>query len=114
MQQNTLPFPKKCEHRYAATATKLFTLRTPVETNNEAQGGCSDGKFYYQVFLYRDNASGQEHNEVRIAKFDVERGEVVVIIGPSGSGKSTHIFQQMQDVLDARDYLKAIVDEIYV
>ena len=73
MQQNTLPFPKKCEHRYAATATKLFTLRTPVETNNEAQGGCSDGeKYYYQAFVRRDNASDQEHNRVSVAKIDLE------------------------------------------
>ena len=60
-----------------ADAAKQFTIHTPVERNQNAQGGCSDGKFYYQVFLYRDNASGQEHNEVRIAKFDVERGEVI-------------------------------------
>ena len=78
MQQNTLPFPKKCEHRYAATATKLFTLRTPVETNNEAQGGCSDGeKYYYQAFVRRDNASDQEHNRVSVAKIDLESGKVV-------------------------------------
>lgn len=61
-----------------ANATECFTIHTPIERNKNAQGGCSDGeKYYYQVFLYRDNDSGQEQNEVRIVKYDIARGEVV-------------------------------------
>ena len=58
-------------------ATPRFTIPSPLPRNNNAQGGCSDGTYYYQVFLYRDNDSGQEHNEVRIAKYDVASGEIV-------------------------------------
>ncbi len=73
-----LPFPKKCEHRYAATATELFCTPTPIARLNEAQGGCTDGKkYHYQAFVYRDRPSGQEHNEVRIAKIDMASGEIL-------------------------------------
>jgi hypothetical protein len=73
-----LPFPQKCEHRFAAAATERFSVPTPVERNKNVQGGCSDGeKYYYQVFMRRDNPSGQEHNEVRVAKIDMENDKVV-------------------------------------
>lgn len=34
-------------------------------------------KILLSVFLYRDNSWGQEHNEVRIVKYDIERDEIV-------------------------------------
>ena len=59
-------------------ATECFTIHSPLARNQNAQGGCTDGeKYYYQVFLYRDNDSGQEENEVRILKYDIARDEVV-------------------------------------
>ena len=76
--QNTLPFLKKDEFRFAATATERFRVTSPIESNKNAQGGCSDGKkYYYQAFIHRDNASGQEHNDVRVAKIDAASGEIV-------------------------------------
>lgn len=73
-----IPFPKKCDQRYAAKATELFSVYTPLESNKDVQGGCSDGgKYYYQVFMRREDVFDQEHNEVRIAKIDMESGEVV-------------------------------------
>lgn len=81
MQQ--LPFPQKYEHRFAATATERFRVRTPVPRLNEAQGGCTDGKnHFYQAFVYRDRPSGQEHNEVRVAKIDMTSGEIVKLSKP--------------------------------
>ena len=78
MPKASLPFPKKDEFRYAATATERFCVPAPLETNKNVQGGCSDGKkYYYQAFIHRDNASGQEQNEVRVAKIDMENGEIV-------------------------------------
>lgn len=78
MQQAKLPFPQKDAHRFAANATLRFSLPSPIPRLNEAQGGCSDGeKYYYQAFVYRDRPSGQEHNEVRVAKIDVASSEVV-------------------------------------
>ena len=78
MQERSIPFPKKCDQRYAATATERFCVRTPLETNKNIQGGCSDGeKYYYQVFMRREDVFNQEHNEVRIAKIDMETLEIV-------------------------------------
>ena len=70
MQKASLPFPKKDEIRYSATATARFCVPAPLETNKNVQGGCSDGKkYYYQAFIHRDNDSKQEQNEVRKAHF---------------------------------------------
>ena len=78
MQEKKLPYLQKCDGRYAATATERLTVRTPLETNKNIQGGCSDGqKYYYQVFMRREDVYDQEHNEVRIAKIDMESGEIV-------------------------------------
>lgn len=73
-----LPFPQKCEYHFTAKATELFRVSTPLPRLNEAQGGCTDGKkYFYQAFVYRDRPSGQEHNEVRIAKIDIETHQIV-------------------------------------
>ena len=78
MQEPIIPFSKKCDQRYTAKATERFAVRTPLETNENVQGGCSDGrKYYYQVFMRREDVFNQEHNEVRVVKIDMERGEVV-------------------------------------
>ena len=57
--------------------TERFSVRTPIESHNNVQGGCSDGKYYYQVFMHRENETGQENNEVRVAKIDPASGEIV-------------------------------------
>ena len=78
MQAASLPFSKKDEFRYTATASERFCVPAPLETNKNVQGGCSDGKkYYYQAFIHRDNASKQEQNEVRVAKIHMENGEIV-------------------------------------
>ncbi len=77
MMQN-LPFFQKSEQRYTAKATELYSVHTPLESNNDVQGGCSDGKrYYYQAFMHREDVFDQEHNEVRIAKIDMESGKIV-------------------------------------
>ena len=57
--------------------TERFSVRTPIESHNNVQGGCSDGSYYYQVFMHRENETGQENNEVRVAKIDPASGKIV-------------------------------------
>lgn len=57
--------------------TERFSVRTPIESHNNVQGGCSDGSYYYQIFMHRENETGQENNEVRVAKIDPTSGEIV-------------------------------------
>ena len=61
----------------AADSTHLFTVPNPDEIHREPQGGCSDGKYYYQTFMYRDTASNEENNTCYIAKIDMQNGEVI-------------------------------------
>ena len=77
MQPKHLPYAPQCENRFAATATALFTVPKTLGHLNEAQGGCLVGDFYYQAFVYRHRPSGQELNEVKIAKVDMKKGEIV-------------------------------------
>ena len=78
MQQKEIPFPQKSERRYAAKAAERFAIRTPLESNRSVQGGCSDGdRYYYQVFMHREDVTDQENNEVRVAKIDMESGKIV-------------------------------------
>ncbi len=62
---------------YRADVTERFSVRAPIERNDDVQGGCSDGTYYYQVFMHRENETGQENNEVRVAKIDPASGEIV-------------------------------------
>ena len=77
MQQKNLPYTPKCEHRFDAKATELFTVPKTLGHLNEAQGGCLVGDYYYQAFVYRHRPSGQELNEAKIAKVDMKTGAIV-------------------------------------
>ena len=37
-----------------------------------AQGGYTDGKYHYQLYIKKDNASNEENNIVRLIKYDME------------------------------------------
>ena len=43
-------------------------------TATPAQGGYTDGKYHYQLFIQKDNASNEENNIVHLVKYDMEKG----------------------------------------
>ncbi|MBP5173337.1 MAG: hypothetical protein ILP01_00155 [Clostridia bacterium] len=45
------------------------------------QGGCFDGKYYYQAFINRDRVNNEENNIDRIVKVDAATGKVVKTSG---------------------------------
>lgn len=61
----------------ASEVTHLFTVTPPDDTHREPQGGCSDGKYYYQTFMHRDKASNEANNTCYVAKINMKNGEVV-------------------------------------
>jgi hypothetical protein len=66
--------------RIKVGSTEYISLFSPIPQNLNLQGGCSDGeKYYYQVFMRRDNASNQEDNDVNIVKIDLATKEIVKI-----------------------------------
>ena len=77
MQQKNLPYAPKCENRFDAKVTELLALPKTLGHLNESQGGCLVGDVQYQAFVYRHRPSGQELNEVKLAKIDVKTGEIL-------------------------------------
>lgn len=56
-----------------ARAHKVATVAA-YGTATLAQGGYTDGKYHYQLFIQKDNASNEENNIVRLVKYDMEKG----------------------------------------
>jgi hypothetical protein len=46
------------------------------------QGGYTDCKYHYQLFIKKDTASDEENNIVRLVKYDLESGEQVQVSEP--------------------------------
>ena len=46
------------------------------------QGGYTDGKYHYQLFIQKDTASNEENNIVRLVQYDLESGEQVQVSDP--------------------------------
>ncbi|MBO7376285.1 MAG: hypothetical protein J6V01_04185, partial [Clostridia bacterium] len=67
-----------------ATVDYLFTVPRPDEQHKNTQGGWMDkeGKYFYQVFLQRDNDSNEAANEDIIVKYDIEAKRVAASSGP--------------------------------
>ncbi len=63
----------------SANVEHILSLPSPEAYFNEKQGGCSDGRYYYQTFMHRDRASNEEKNECRIAKVDIHSGDIVAL-----------------------------------
>ncbi len=58
--------------------TELFiSMKRPEAFFNENQGGCTDGRYYYQTFMHRDRESNEENNSCKIAKIDLQTKEIV-------------------------------------
>lgn len=56
---------------YAETSVVL-NVELPSELSGwQEQGGCTDGTYYYQAYIKRDDTSNQENNQCRILKYDM-------------------------------------------
>ncbi len=64
---------------FSSSCTKLYNISRPSDTIKTVQGGCSDGKYYYQSFIQRE--SDQNNNIVRIVKVDLATGKHVLTSG---------------------------------
>lgn len=56
---------------------KLFEIMAPDSNISTAQGGCSDGTYYYQAFYRRDGGSEQANNDCIVVKYDIKQGKIV-------------------------------------
>ena len=63
----------------SSTSTQAAAIKQPDNDHNANQGGCTDGKFYYQAFIDRDNASNEANNTARIVKTDLSTGKQVMV-----------------------------------
>ncbi len=63
----------------SSVSSVLATMTAPDGDHTANQGGCTDGKYYYQAFIDRDNASSEANNTSRIVKTDLATGKCVMI-----------------------------------
>lgn len=58
---------------------ELFIIPRPNETASEEQGGFTDGKYYYQMFIRRDKATNEADNSAFLSVYDPEKHETVKV-----------------------------------
>lgn len=54
----------------SATTSEVLSVNIPSDITTE-QGGCTDGTYYYQAYIKRDDTSNQENNQCCILKYDM-------------------------------------------
>ena len=59
--------------RLTSTHTAITTMPIPETNFKTNQGGCSDGKYYYQSFIYL-NSADESQNTTIIVKYDLATG----------------------------------------
>jgi hypothetical protein len=59
--------------RLTSTHTAITTMPLPEANYKTNQGGCSDGKYYYQSFIYL-NSADESQNSTIIVKYDLSTG----------------------------------------
>ena len=60
-----------------ATSTQTAAITQPDENHRNNQGGCTDGKYYYQAFI--DKKSNEADNTARVVKIDLSTGKQVMV-----------------------------------
>ncbi len=67
----------------SSTSERLFTVPYPSDQHKNPQGGWIDpeGRFYYQVFLNRDNESNEANNQDIIVKYDMIANRINKVSG---------------------------------
>lgn len=58
-------------------AEELFVIEEPSLDINVEQGGCTDGRYFYQAFYSEDTMQDQLYNKCVIVKYDMESKKVV-------------------------------------
>ena len=59
------------------TVEELFAIEEPSLTISVEQGGCTDGKYFYQAFIEKDEMEGELYNKCAIVKYDMKSKKVV-------------------------------------
>lgn len=62
-------------------ARKIATIQSDG-VSTTSQGGYTDGKYHYQLFIKKDTDSNEENNVVRLVKYDLEEGKQVQVSEP--------------------------------
>lgn len=77
-------YEKLKQELLSASALSVFSeeethlIPTPdLDFHSWGQGGWTDGKYYYQAFVWRHDESNQEDNKVTIVKYDMNAKKVV-------------------------------------
>ncbi len=65
---------------FSSVCTEMFTVPLP-EDGFYPQGGCSDGRYFYQGFVKRDYVNNEKDNIDRIVKVEMATGKVVKVSG---------------------------------
>ncbi len=75
----------------SSTSSVIATMTAPDSSHTANQGGCTDGKYYYQAFIARDNASEEANNTARIVKTDLATGQRVMVSEKFSAGHTNDI-----------------------
>ncbi|MBQ7592074.1 MAG: hypothetical protein IJU46_06060 [Clostridia bacterium] len=65
---------------FSSVCSEMITVPLP-EDGFYPQGGCSDGRYYYQGFVKRDYVNNEKDNIDRIVKVEMATGRVVKVSG---------------------------------
>ncbi len=76
--------------RLSSTATVVTTMPLPETNYKTNQGGCSDGKYYYQSFLLV-NSADESKNSTIIVKYDLATGKEVRRSGKLSTGHTNDL-----------------------
>lgn len=69
----------KTAPEFDATCERVFSVRPRNTVTPIAQGGCSDGTYHYQAFIFKDKSTNEEKNVAVIVKTDMATGEFVAV-----------------------------------
>ena len=73
----------------SSTSTQTAAVGQADDKHKANQGGCTDGKFYYQAFI--DRKSNEADNTARIVKIDLSTGKKVMVSEPFSAGHTNDI-----------------------
>ena len=71
-EEYALDIALRSSNTLQASSTLVTTVLGP--SNSWAQGGYTDGTYYYQAFIVKDTASNEANNTVTLVKWEMENG----------------------------------------
>jgi len=87
-EKETEPNPDSKLHSSIKSGNKLVSkseliasLSTPDDISTGKQGGYTDEKYHYQLFIKKDKDSNEKNNIDRLVKYDMEKKETVAVSG---------------------------------